>query len=118
MIKTHDSEIRALHTSLSAARSVTEKMEVALNVREKELDTTRARLTRFAHELALHERNSKTLQEMKAKMQVKKAAYKQRLLEEQEQSQAYKKRLLEEQDMVQRVRHRFFVNGLVYSEPT
>jgi chromosome segregation ATPase len=107
VIKTHGCEIRALHTSLSVARAVTEKMEVALNVREKELDTTRARLTRFAHELALHERNSKTMQEMQAKMQVRKAAYKQRLLEEQEQLQAYKKHLLEEQDMVQRVRHRF-----------
>ena len=107
MIKTHESEIRALHTSLSTAGAVTEKMEVALNVRERELDTTRARLTRFAHELALHERTSKTLQELQAKMRVRKAAYKQHQIDAQEQVQAFKKRLLQEQDMVQRVRHRF-----------
>ena len=92
-------------------------MKVALDMREKELDTARARLTRFAHELALHEHNSKTLQELRAKMQGRKAAYTQRLLEEQEQVQAYKKLLLEEKDVLQRVRHSE-LNSRIYSEVT
>lgn len=78
---------------------------MALDVREKELDSTRARLTHFAHELALHERNSQTLQELQAKMQARKAAYKQRLQVEQEKVQAFQQRMLEEQDMVKLVRH-------------